>query len=307
MKTQTKPAGDFLGQEFIITREFEARRELVWRAWTDPKHLAEWWGPRGFTNPVCDWDVQLGKAIHVVMRAPDGARYPMGGEFREVHPPERLLFTTGALNEEGNLIFEFLHELIFTERKNRTLLTLKSRVSKTTPEAGKYIGGFEAGMSQSLEKLAEQLAAYTAPLVVERTFAAPVDLVWKALTTAEDLRRWYIDPEDFQPRAGFEFQFTIQREGRTSRYYCQVTKAVARKKLAYTMRFDDHTEESLVTFELFPEGDRTRLRLTHEGLDKFPPLPRFARENFLQGWTQIINQLKNHLESDRRLVMALLS
>ena len=114
-------------------------------------------GPKGFTNPVCEWDAQPGKAIYVVMRGPNGADYPMSGEFREVVEPERLVFTSGALDEKGILLFEFLHTVTFVERKGKTTLTVQSRVIKTTVEANKYIGGFEAGMTQSLDRLVEYI------------------------------------------------------------------------------------------------------------------------------------------------------
>jgi uncharacterized protein YndB with AHSA1/START domain len=146
---------DYIGREFIITREFTAPRELVFEAWTDPKHVALWWGPRGFNNPVCEWNAKPGCAIHVVMRAPNGIDYPMGGEFHEIVAPERLVFTTGALDEKGKMLFEFLHTVTLVERGGKTMLTIRSLVIKTTDVATKYIGGFEAGMTQSLQRLAE--------------------------------------------------------------------------------------------------------------------------------------------------------
>jgi uncharacterized protein YndB with AHSA1/START domain len=155
--TPNKATEDYTGREFVITREFAAPRERVFQAWTDPKHLAQWWGPKGFTNPVCEWDVRPGGKIYVVMRAPNGMDYPMGGDFIEVVAPKRLVFTSGALDEKGNLLFEFLHTAAFTEQNGKTTLTLNSRVVKTTAGANKYIGGFEAGMTQSLERLAEYL------------------------------------------------------------------------------------------------------------------------------------------------------
>jgi uncharacterized protein YndB with AHSA1/START domain len=155
--TSNKTAEDYTGREFVITREFDAPRELVFQAWTDPKHLAQWWGPKGFTNPVCEWDAQAGKKIYVVMRAPNETDYPMGGAFIEVVVPERLIFTSGALDEKGEMLFEFLHTATFAEENGKTKLTLRSRVLKTTAGANKYIGGFEAGMTQSLERLAEYL------------------------------------------------------------------------------------------------------------------------------------------------------
>jgi len=113
MATPTKAPEDYAGREFVITREFDAPRELVFQAWTDPKHLAQWWGPKGFTNPVCEWDARPGGKIYDVMRAPNGAEHPMSGEFREIDPPERLVFSCGALDENGELLFEFLHDVTF--------------------------------------------------------------------------------------------------------------------------------------------------------------------------------------------------
>lgn len=194
MSRKNKMADDGLGQEFIIKREFDAPRDLVFKAWTDAKHLAQWWGPRGFTNPVCDWDAQPGKAIYVVMRAPNGADYPMSGQFREVLPPERLVFTSGALDEKGTLLFEFLHTVTLTELKAKTLLTIHSRVVKTTAEAGKYIGGFEAGMSQSLERLAELVEnsdMHDREIVLSREFDAPRELVWQAITDPKHMVLWW--------------------------------------------------------------------------------------------------------------------
>ena len=110
---------DYTGREFVITKEYDAPRELVFRAWTDPKHLAQWWGPKGFTNPVCEWDARPGKVIYVVMRGPNGTDYPMGGKFLEVAAPERLVFTSGAMDDKKKLIFEFLHTVTFAEEQGR--------------------------------------------------------------------------------------------------------------------------------------------------------------------------------------------
>ena len=68
-----------LERELVITRIFDAPRELVFQAWTDPEHLKKWWGPHGFTNPVCDVDLRLGGRWSILMRGPDGTEYPCGG------------------------------------------------------------------------------------------------------------------------------------------------------------------------------------------------------------------------------------
>lgn len=152
---KNKTGEDYVGREFTIKRSYDAPRELVFRAWTDPKHLVEWWGPAGFTVPVCDWDPRPGKPIYLVMRGPDGTDFPMGGEFREVVPPGRLVLSCGALDAEKSLLFEFLHVVTFVERKGVTSLTVKSRVTMTKPGSEMYIGGYEPGMTQSLGRLAE--------------------------------------------------------------------------------------------------------------------------------------------------------
>jgi uncharacterized protein YndB with AHSA1/START domain len=146
------------GQELIITRVFDAPRELVWKVWTDPKHMAQWWGPHRFTNPVCELDVRPGGAILIHMRAPDGTVYPMTGVYQEVVAPERLVFTSSALDEEGNPLFEVLNILTFAEQGGKTTQTLLARVVKRTAKAAPYLAGMDAGWTQTLERLAKYLA-----------------------------------------------------------------------------------------------------------------------------------------------------
>ena len=134
-------------------------------------------------------------------------------------------------------------------------------------------------------------------VVVERTFNAPVTRVWKALTDVEQVRVWYFDLKEFKPEVGFEFEFVVEHEGMTYHHLCKVTEVIPQKKLAYTWRYKGYEGNSLVTIELFAEGDKTRLKLTHEGLDSFPKLPSFARNSFEAGWTEIIgSELKKFLE-----------
>ena len=304
-----KATDDFPGREFVITREFNAPRELVFAAWTDPQHLAQWWGPRGFTNPVCEWDARPGRAIHVVMRAPNGVDYPMGGEFREIIAPELLVFTSGALDEHGKMLFEFLHTAVFVDREAKTLLTLRSRVVATTPGAGKYIGGFEAGMTQSLERLEGHMAATAAqdreiviarlgehlaslPVILERTFDAPVEAVWRAITDAGQMKQWYFPQlESFKAEVGFETEFDVAEGEKNYRHIWKVVAVEAGKKNAYRWRYGDYPGDSLLTMELFEEGRKTRLKLTHAGLETFLPEqhPELGRENFVKGWTPFLD------------------
>jgi uncharacterized protein YndB with AHSA1/START domain len=135
-------------------------------------------------------------------------------------------------------------------------------------------------------------------VVIERTFNAPIARVWKALTNVEDMKRWYFDLKEFKPEVGFEFAFTVEHEGFKYSHLCKITEVIPQKKLAYTWRYQGHEGDSLVTFELFADGEKTRLKLTHVGLETFPKLPAFARKNFVKGWTEIIgSSLKNFLET----------
>ena len=135
-------------------------------------------------------------------------------------------------------------------------------------------------------------------IIIERTFNAPLARVWKTLTDVEEMRRWYFDLEEFKPEVGFEFEFMFEHEGMKYHHLCRVTEVIPQKKLSYTWRYKGHEGDSLVTFELFAEGEKTRLKLTHEGLETFPKLPAFARENFKQGWTSIASELQQFLEKD---------
>jgi uncharacterized protein YndB with AHSA1/START domain len=144
------------------------------------------------------------------------------------------------------------------------------------------------------------LATKNEPLVLERTFDAPVALVWNALTRKEDIKQWSFDIAEFAPKVGFEFQFYGGDEKTQYLHRCKVTEAVSNKRLAYTWRYEGYAGDSLVTFELFAEGSKTRVRLTHEGLDTFPKIPALARKNFEQGWTEILGtSLKNFVEGRR--------
>jgi uncharacterized protein YndB with AHSA1/START domain len=144
--------------QLTLTRIINAPRELVWQAWTDSKHLQRWWGPKGFTNPTCNWDAKAGNKLYVEMKAPDGVVYPMNGEFREIIKPEKLIFTSAALDKNGKRLFEILNTIVFTEEGNATKLTISAVVSNITPEAAPYLAGMEEGWKQSIDRLEEYVA-----------------------------------------------------------------------------------------------------------------------------------------------------
>jgi uncharacterized protein YndB with AHSA1/START domain len=135
------------------------------------------------------------------------------------------------------------------------------------------------------------------PFVIERLLNAPVERVWKAITNADDMKQWYFDIPGFKPEVGFEFSFTGGNEDRTFVHLCAVTEVVPNQKLSHSWRYEGYEGNSFVTFELVAEGKQTRLKLTHEGLETFPPIADFAKSNFEAGWTYIIGtSIKNYVE-----------
>jgi len=139
------------------------------------------------------------------------------------------------------------------------------------------------------------------PIIVERTFDAPVSKVWSALTDKNEMKSWYFDLAEFKPEMGFEFEFNGGPPETQYRHLCVITEASPQQKLSYSWRYDGYEGISYVAFELFPKGDQTLLKLTHTRLESFPKDNKdFAKGNFVEGWNAIINtSLKNYLEPEQ--------
>jgi uncharacterized protein YndB with AHSA1/START domain len=179
-------------RELVITRVFDAPRELVFKMWTDPRHMARWWGPKGFTNPVCELDVRPGGAIRIDMTGPNARVYPMGGVYREIVEPERIVFTSTALeDEQGNPGLENLNTITFAEHNGKTKLTLHVVVLKAAPDAAGALAGMEEGWTQSLERLDELVANADREIIATRVFDAPRELVFKMWTDREHVAQWW--------------------------------------------------------------------------------------------------------------------
>ena len=138
------------------------------------------------------------------------------------------------------------------------------------------------------------------PLIKEVLLNAPASKVWKAITSKDQMEQWYFDLKEFKPEVGFEFQFEGGPDDRTYTHLCKVTEVIPEKKLSYSWRYDGYPGESFVTFELFVEGNQTRLKLTHVNLESFgTDNPDFAKENFTEGWEHIIGKsIKEFIEKN---------
>ena len=138
------------------------------------------------------------------------------------------------------------------------------------------------------------------PIIVQRLLQAPAAAVWQALTDADAMRQWYFNLPLFRTEVGFRFEFTGGPEDRQYLHLCEVTEVIPGRRLTYSWRYDGYPGISYVTFELEPEGEATRLTLTHTGLETISPgHADFARSNFEAGWDDIINRmLKAHVEKE---------
>lgn len=139
--------------DLLITRIVKARREVVWRLWTHPDHLAEWWGPHGFRNPECSIDPRAGGELRILMRSPDGAEYVNVGTVQEAEAPKRLVFTIALLNRDGSRRLQNLTTVDLADRGEATEVTVQVRVLHATPDARDNLAGMRDGWSESLQKL----------------------------------------------------------------------------------------------------------------------------------------------------------
>lgn len=262
-------------KELEISRVYDAPRELVFKVWTDPKHLAEWWGPAGFTNPVCEIDVRAGGAILIHMKGPDGTVYPMDGVYQEIIEPERLVFITAALNDKGNRLFEVLNTITFSDEGGKTKLTLKASVSKITADAWQYLDGMDQGWNQSLERLGQYIQKDNdnsdRELVISRLLNAPVELVWKVWTEPGHIKNWWgpngftntIDKMEVRPDGVLELVMhgPDGTNFKNKSIYREIVKNqkivfdhVSVPKFRVTVTFAGHRKKTLLTWRMLFES-----------------------------------------------------
>ncbi len=155
-------------KELTIERRFDAPIELVWKAWTDRDIVQKWWGPRGVTNPTCEWEAKPNGRISIVMQAGQelgdmaGQKWPMEGRFAEVSPMSRLVFTSNAIDDVKKALLETLVTVSMARDGNKTRISIHIAVTKAV--AGKtefMLQGMEMGWNQQIDKLAALVAGQT--------------------------------------------------------------------------------------------------------------------------------------------------
>jgi uncharacterized protein YndB with AHSA1/START domain len=212
-KSSSSTPSSGAADEFVITRIFSAPRSLVFSAWTEPRHLAAWWGPRPFTAPICELDLRLGGAYHIVMRSPEGEDYPIRGVYQEIVAPERIVMTMDCTEhpadwhdmvkpnrgpQETNPAGIMLTTVTFEELDDKTRLTVRIRFDSTAIRDAFLKMGMTEGWSLSLDRLEELLpniekvgSGDAREIAATRLIDAPRELVFAAWTDPKHVAKWW--------------------------------------------------------------------------------------------------------------------
>jgi uncharacterized protein YndB with AHSA1/START domain len=144
----------------VISRTLDAPRDLVFEAFTDPRHLAQFWGPKITSVSDCAVDLRVGGAFRVEMRGPDGTVYPCTGIYREIVPPQRLVYASTTADDNpcgGGLPPHALVTISFEALGDRTKITIHAQLKSREAVEAAVAGGFNQGWNDSLDRLAELL------------------------------------------------------------------------------------------------------------------------------------------------------
>jgi len=278
-------------REIFETRVYDAPRELVWNLWTDPERISKWWGPRGFTTTTSKMDLRPGGVWLHVMHGPDGRDYPNKVVYAEVVKPQRIVY-----DHESYPPFRVTATFDALEEKTRVSMRMVFETAELRNKAAEEFGAVP-GLQQTLERFEEELVK--SPLVIERTYRAPIETVWRAITEVDQLKQWFMrEINSFRPELGFETEFTVRNRDKDFPHIWKVLDVVPGRKIAVEWKFAGYSGSSVATMELFEESDGTKLRLTHEGLENYPrEATDLAKKNFAMGWNALIHQqLPNFLQ-----------
>ena len=141
-----------------FTRDFAAPLKTVFAAWSEAEVLRQWWGPRGFTCPVCEFDATPGGAVVIHMQGPDGRVYPMSATVAEIEPPLRMVWVTEPLNASGDPMFSGRIEMKFEAQGERTRVTIQIQNLWASAEGAPFLAGAQAGWASMLDRLVERFA-----------------------------------------------------------------------------------------------------------------------------------------------------
>lgn len=216
--------------EVVIERMFDAPISIVWDVWTNPVHLAKWWGPHGFTNPIVEFDFKVGGSYRIVMRSPDGVDYPVIGKFISIEPGKQFTMSdlvdehpedwaadvmkqagiTGSKDQLNSLFTASFEEIGF-----QTKVTLVTKFQNNQIRDGFANSGMKEGWSESFEKLDEFALPKPNQVQLAKEYSFPIDLVFRSFGDANGLSKWWgpngytITTVKMDFRVGGVWQFTM--------------------------------------------------------------------------------------------------
>lgn len=305
--------------EILITRLYDAPVKMVWDAWNDPAQAAQWWGPRGFTITHHSKDLKPGGIWHYTMHGPDGVDYPNKTKYLEVEEYSRLVYDHGGNDERAPL---FRVTVNFKEVKGKTKIEMS--MALPTPEAAEETKKFikKAGGNGTWDRLAEFLEKKSTSkeiFVINRSFEAPIDLVYEMWTNPEHFQKW-LAPTGFDMkfkkadiRPGGSSAYSMSGHGMTMYGSAQYIEMQKPNKIVYTQQFNDENgnisrhpmaptwpETMKTTVLLSEEGpDQTRVTITWEvyGKASAEEMDTFikAKAGMTQGWTGSFDKLEDYL------------
>jgi uncharacterized protein YndB with AHSA1/START domain len=307
--------------ELKLTRIYDAPVKTVWDAWTDPKQVAKWWGPRGFTLTTHSKDLKAGGTWRYTMHGPDGTDYPNVTKYHEVEKHSRLVYDHGGSDDRPPL---FRVTVTFKELSGKTKMEMT--MSFATPEVAEESRKFikKAGGDSTWDRLAEYLEAESSgkeKFVINRAFDAPIEKVFEMWADPKHFSQW-LAPTGFNMsylkddlRVGGRTHFKMTDGASTTMYggmnYLEITRP---SRIVYTQNFTDEKDErvtthphlttwprTMLTTVVFSEESpgRTRVTVTWEpqGDVSRDELATFIKEKsgMTQGWTGSFDKLEAYL------------
>lgn len=289
-------------REIVITRVLNAPRDLVWKAWTDPRHVVHWWGPTGFTNTLHEMDVRPGGVWRHVMHGPDGTDYPNKVVYLEVVKPERLVYSHGD-DVEGHACQFHVTVTFAKQQGGKTKVTLRMLFETAAQRDETVKFGAVEGGNQTLDRLEAYVASMPASaaskeeIVITRVFDAPRQLVWKAWVDPEFLKKWSA-PRGFDiiggeqdVRPGGAWRCRMRSPGGQELSLGGAYREVAKpERLVFTHAWDDANgkpgPETLVAVRLADLDGKTQLTFHQSGFKSAA-----SRDGHAQGWTECFDLL----------------
>ncbi len=289
--TQKQAKGTAKANELLIVRVFDAPRERVWKAWTEPEQVKRWWGPKGFTAPVWKTDFRVGGRYLYCMRSPDGKDYWGTGVYREIVPPAKIVATDSFSDADGNVVpashygfaADFPLELVVTVTFEDLGGTTKMTLRHAGFPAGPDRDGAGQGWSESFDKLAVSLSETSSgtdfaadrekrQVVMSRVFNAPRERLFRAYTDPKLIPRWWgprrhtTTVEKMDVRPGGAWRYISRDPGGVEFAFNGVYQEIMPpERLVSTFEFEGTRGHIVVDTATFEDlGRKTRLTVTSQ-------------------------------------------